>query len=84
MVTVLGFNLLGDGLRAVLDPRLRGRHRNGIKEGKINRIMTLRDTWNRIRKELLQSLSKFDSKKLVLSKKEADNDSDSLSRTHYY
>src|SRR5690606_25799592 len=25
MITVLGFNLLGDGLRDVLDPRLRGR-----------------------------------------------------------
>jgi peptide/nickel transport system permease protein len=25
MLTVLGFNLLGDGLRDVMDPRLRGR-----------------------------------------------------------
>jgi peptide/nickel transport system permease protein len=25
LVTVLGFNLLGDGLRDALDPRLRGR-----------------------------------------------------------
>jgi peptide/nickel transport system permease protein len=25
MLAVLGFNLLGDGLRAVLDPQLRGR-----------------------------------------------------------
>jgi peptide/nickel transport system permease protein len=25
MLTVLGFNLLGDGLRDTLDPRLRGR-----------------------------------------------------------
>jgi peptide/nickel transport system permease protein len=25
MVTVLGFNLLGDGLRDLMDPRLKGR-----------------------------------------------------------
>ena len=25
LITVLGFNLLGDGLRDALDPRLRGR-----------------------------------------------------------
>ncbi|MFN8422169.1 MAG: hypothetical protein U0470_01865 [Anaerolineae bacterium] len=27
MLTVLGFNLLGDGLRDILDPRLRGGRR---------------------------------------------------------